>query len=380
MESVSPAEQLIGKKLITETRTWILEELSPKDDTVNALTTGRYSVCYRARDLDGTLGFVKILNTYKLIEDFRSDPRQMSRAMRVFEYELEMGNICREYGLDRILSTIDDGQYQDLDDEGNITALPFLVFDLASGDARSHPASLTGRVSWNARVLHCTAVGIRQLHETEGVHIAHNDVKASNVIVFGDSDAKLGDLGRVRRSGHDKEKLPFSKSESYTGTREYAPPDVAANASPNSEKAFIAIDLYQFGSLICFIFSGIHWNVYLIRHLSQEHIPIGWNRLEKRGISGNDAYRDALTFIRDAFSKALIDLEKDLLEKYNSLISQRILKMVKELCEPDREKRGHPDNKFPATREPFSLEQYISTLDEIAIRQEIIENNQARIT
>ena len=65
----------------------------------------------------------------------------------------------------------------------------YIVFELASGDIRAEIERLPNfDLAWCLRSLHNATVGVQQLHSKD---IAHQDIKPSNVLVFGMDGSKL---------------------------------------------------------------------------------------------------------------------------------------------------------------------------------------------
>ena len=140
------------------------------------------------------------------------------------------------------------------------------------------------------RILHDVTVGISQLHRG---NIAHQDIKPSNVLIFSDSDSKIGDLGRSSQRGvhapHDA--LPFA------GDQSYAPPECLYGHIPQTwGERRLACDLYQIGSLIVFMYAGKSCT-YLLNEFTQE---------KHRSNEFVGAYEDLLIYMQEYF-RLMID-------------------------------------------------------------------------
>ena len=74
----------------------------------------------------------------------------------------------------------------------------YLLFELADSVLREHAAlEKTLDMALNLKILHQVALGLEALHFNQ---ISHQDLKPSNVLLFGELTAKLGDLGHA----HDR--------------------------------------------------------------------------------------------------------------------------------------------------------------------------------
>ena len=77
---------------------------------------------------------------------------------------------------------------------------------------------------------------LRALVHLHGLGIIHRDVKASNVLISADGDAKLGDLGVAAQLSP-----LLSHRSTFIGTPLYLSPEaIAAGSSDDSEEANVA--------------------------------------------------------------------------------------------------------------------------------------------
>ena len=95
---------------------------------------------------------------------------------------------------------------------------------------------------------------------------------------------------------------------------------------------------------------------YVIRNLSINHHPNKW---------GSD-YHEVLPYVREAFARSIGNIRKNMQTKH----SNEIIRIVRQLCDPDPERRGHPLN-HKSKGSSYSLERYVSKLDLLARRTEI---------
>lgn len=76
-----------------------------------------------------------------------------------------------------------------------------------------------------------------------------------------------------------------------------------------------------------------------------------------------------MPYLKKAFNEVIDDLRRDL-QPIGKGITDEIVKMVRELCEPNPDERGDPRNFMRQTSQ-YSLERYISTLNILALRSEM---------
>jgi serine/threonine protein kinase len=192
-------------------------------------------------------------------------------------------------------------------------------------------------------------LGVKQLHS---VDIAHQDLKPSNVVVFENLISKLADLGRSAHPDfhppHDDLVIP--------GGIPYAPPELRYRFThPDFNQRRFGADAFLLGNIILFSFTRLTMSTVIFSFLSPQHMPFTWA----------GTYPEVLPYLQSAFNDALVSVESDIPEEVRS----DVLLMLRQLCEPDLAKRGHPLNRFH-NENSFSLERYITELDLLAYKAE----------
>jgi hypothetical protein len=110
------------------------------------------------------------------------------------------------------------------------------------------------------------------------------------------------------------------------------------------------------GSLVVFLFSGVHINALIAKHLAPDYHPKNW-------IGPYDA---VLPYLQEAFAKALRELSAHV----PADVREDVTEVVAQLCEPDPAKRGHPLNRVGHTQQ-HGLERYISRFNVLATKAEL---------
>jgi len=248
---------------------------------------------------------------------------------------------CKDRKLNRVLTPITDGNVN-IPGFGDWGIVHYLIFELAKGDIRNIQGDFEELdLRWCLRSLHHVAVGLNQLHR---IHVAHQDLKPSNILVMGQDGTKITDLGR---SSDQNQPSPFDAA-SVAGDQGYAPLDLyyGDTGVAGFEKRLLS-DLYLLGSLFFFHFSGVS-AVHALR-----------SKLRGTNLVGR-SFREDLPYLQNAFEETLTDF-KPQVEKLAGKLAAPIMEMARQLCDPDPTRRGDP--KWKGTAVPrYDLQRYISGL------------------
>jgi serine/threonine protein kinase len=184
------ASNLVGKTV----NGWFVEEKISKDGG----TGGVFSSGYVVRDKNGQRAFMKAINIGYAVKMWTGVSRTdlINQITADFKYERDILNFCGKSKMDRIVRAIDSGEY---DEPSDPYFVPYLVFEFSEeGDIRRHKRMIDPDLIWRLRIFHGICVGVKQLHSH---HIAHQDLKPSNVLVFSSDVSKIADLGRCTLKG-----------------------------------------------------------------------------------------------------------------------------------------------------------------------------------
>jgi serine/threonine protein kinase len=211
---------------------------------------------------------------------------------------------------------------------------------------------LIGRldVLWRLKSLHHIATGLNQLHAND---IVHQDIKPSNVLIFGSGNSKLADVGRSACQGQ----TPPHHSAVFPGDWTYAPPDVLYRFPlPDHLLRALSFDAYLLGSMVVYFFTGSAITPLLLAELGPLYSD--WQRYA-------GSTDDIKLHLDDAFARVLGVFAQHTPADLRS----ELVGVVTQLCEPDPSRRGHPaEHQGAATQ--FSLQRYRTKFDLLLKRAE----------
>ncbi|XP_073227066.1 cold-responsive protein kinase 1-like [Cicer arietinum] len=193
----------------------------------NLLGSGGFGPVYQGKLADGRLVACKKLSLDK-----------SHQGEREFLAEVRMITSIQHKNLVRLLGCCSDGPQR------------ILVYEYMKN--RSLDLFIHGNsdqfLNWSTRfqIILGVARGLQYLHEDSHVRIVHRDIKASNILLDGKFQPRIGDFGLARFFPEDQAYL----STQFAGTLGYTAPEYAIRGEL-SEKA----DIYSFGVLVLEIIS-----------------------------------------------------------------------------------------------------------------------------
>lgn len=333
---VSPASQLVGMKL---PEGWLVVD-DAKD--FDGKSGGTFSYGYSVERGDERA----FLKAFDYLEAMSSpNPAAALRPLvEMYEFERELHDRCSR--MNRVVKIVGHGSVQVPGAPPPTNVVQYLLLELADGDLNWAIGNFDKlSTSYLLEMAHNAAVGLWQLHKQE---IAHQDLKPSNLMIFnnGQHAAKVGDLGRAVPKGS---KAPHSRGK-VAGDYRYAPPERLYGIEYGGEWSIgrVAGDMYLLGSLLFSIFVGSPLTAALLHNIPKEKHYMVW-----RG-----TYEEIIPDLVVQFD-AMINTA---LKKFPSDIGNEILALIRELANPDIERRGNV--KKP--RQQYSLETYVSKLDRLS--------------
>lgn len=339
----TPAYALTGITLDGE---WRVDQLLTKPAFA---TGGTFSASYTVEQAtSGRRAFLKAIDYVEALQS-QDPPRTLQTLTENFNFERDIVQACSQGRLSRIVRAIDSGSVE-------VSGFPiprvsYLIFELADGDIRRYRARDEDvDLAWALRSMHGVALGVSQLH-SQG--IAHQDLKPSNVMTFGDDISKIGDFGRAFRVAGWS---PFDDLH-IAGDLRYAPPELFYGYLLPSWDRRRACDAYHVGSLLLFQLTDISATHALFAHLDPEVAPT----TAGGGFTGS--YDQALPYLRDALWR----VSEQIPELDDPELRNELLLRFRELCDPDPARRGHPKAKI-GSGNPWAMERYVSRFDALARR------------
>ncbi|MEX0702031.1 MAG: hypothetical protein WD069_08040 [Planctomycetales bacterium] len=335
-----PAECLEGKELEGG---WLVgKRIKPRPTA----TGGHFSTGYFVTNADGRTGFLKAMD-YSDAFGARDFVDQMKFLADAYIFERDICLRCQAVRITRVVHAMDYGSHQD--PLAAVNRVEFLIFERADGDVRAFLDQQSEfDVAFALRTLHGVAAALQQLHLAE---MAHQDVKPSNVLIFGEErKSKLGDLGRA----WSKDCPAPHDGCRFAGDLGYAPPELRYDDVVDEKAKRYGSDLYLLGSLAVFLFTRVHINGLVDKQLD-------------RSFQSSNlimTYEDALPYLQAAFADAMHDFAAHVPDSIQSDLAA----IVAELCDPDYRRRGNP---VRTSQQRYSLQRYVSTFDRLSRRVEL---------
>ena len=316
-------------------------------------TGGRFSVGYIAEDQSGREAYVKTLDFSSAFQSC-DVARELESMTNAYNVERDLLGRCKEHRLSKVVTPIADGTVDVPGNFGPLSRVCYLIFEKADGDIRKQYEQWRAfDLAWCLRSMHHTATGIRQLH-SKG--IAHQDLKPSNILVFKKMESKITDLGRASAQSVPS---PLDKSR-IAGDAGYAPPELFYDYKVSDDfQCRFATDIYLLGSLFFFYFANVSATQALKAKLKSQADP---------NFSGADFVHD-LPYLHNAFYEAIKELRVHV-QKDAGKLTDSIITMVTELCNPNPSLRGDPKSRSWFFGQIYSLERYVSRLNHIACSAE----------
>jgi serine/threonine protein kinase len=278
--------------------------------------------------------------------------------------------ICEDRKLNRIVRVIAADEYVDESLAPPLNRVPFIVFELATRDARQIiDRDDVDNLQWALKLLHSAAVGLSQLHRSG---ITHQDVKLSNIFVFADQTFKVGDLGRAISHLNVLTGICPHLNCSLAGDPGYAPPELLYDAAPADwDVHWKGADCYLLGSLIVALFLGAGMTPLVQGRLAPEHRANGFIV----GSAWSGSFEDVLVYVRAASEEVFRDLE-DAIQWVDAELRSEIVSLSRNLCEPDPNLRG--DHKSLRSGRGYDLERIVSRFNLLVTKAHIAHRKAAQ--
>ena len=316
------AQALIGYTFKTG---WTVVREHPRSGSP---TGGAYSICLDVTK-DGKEFFMKALDFNAHLRKKEVDGDEVKALKLMTEqhlYECKLCDICNNGKVNNVIHVISSGSehVESLD-----VIVPYLIFEKADMDAHEF-LDTVDRLDFvmKLRSLRDVAKGLLQLHKLD---ITHQDVKPSNILMFG-NQSKLGDLGRSFCESID---CPFEE-EQFPGDQNYWPPEKRYKQPiKTSWEQRCLTDCYLLGSLITYYITGDTINAIIDRYMPESMLP---SKFSGRWIEIEGP-------LKNAFQKAICEIESAIPYKRKNnhsevIFRKRLIDDIALLCHPIYSERG----------------------------------------
>ena len=316
-------------------------------------TGGYSSISYFVSKKEGGKAFLKALDFSSALQS-EDQSHSLLELTSAYEHERNLLRQCKDKKLRRVVVPLTHGTAKVSDIFGLLSRVPYLIFPMAGGNIRDAVDKWKAfdrklHLALALRSLQHSALGLQELH---GLKIAHQDIKPSNVLVFPAEGSKLTDLGSASQAGnpslYDKWMVP--------GDVSYAIPEqwYGWGQSLDFENRYL-VDLYRLGSLIFFFFADCS-----AMSDTQLKLSIKYGK----DFVMSDFISD-LPYLQYAFEESLNDL-RGLVEKLAGDLTDEIVMIAQQLCDPDPRRRGDPTARAAEYRRQYDIQAYVSRFDRLA--------------
>jgi serine/threonine protein kinase len=328
------ASRLEGKRV----GQWNVIKRKPKDA---ADSSGHFSSCYFVENDKGEKAFLKAYNYLYAFGGKTGSADTLKFMTENFTYERDLLTLCGNSKMRRVVMAIDSGEYVEA---GEVITVPYLIFEHADGGNLTNFLPISD-LSWKLHSFHGALLGVSQLHKAK---VAHQDIKPSNILIFGKTVAKISDLGSATQFGHASnwEQIDIA------GDQRYAPVELLYKYfSPNWETRRFGADLFMLGGLLTYMVADINFLSLMYQKIEpyQRHNVFG------------GTFNEAMPFLMNAYHLSLVDLRKAIPEK----IRDDLIQIIAELSHPDPDKRGNPQ-RLGNPHSQFSLQRFVSVIDRLS--------------
>lgn len=346
MTTTTLASRLEGK-IIGDKWKVIKKRIKTEDDHSGAFSSG-----YEVQNIEnGEVGFLKAINyeyTFKTLRPGVSSTEFLQDLTQNYNYEKDLLEFCKDKRMSRIVTAIAHGEYRD---SSEMFPVPYLIFETANGSLKNVKAQKHLDLSWKLGAIHGFLVGLSQLHQEK---IAHQDIKPSNILVFGHNVSKLGDLGNATKL--DK-KSPMWDHAGHCGDVSYAPIELLYGyCSPDWNTRRLGADFFMAGGIITYMITDSNFLSLLVANVPDIYKP---------GNFGG-TFEDIKPHLMQAYNKTLAEVK----DRIGEPIRKDLIVIIAQLTHPVPELRGIPkgmNNSLPQ----YSLHRYISIMDRLAKKVEI---------
>lgn len=306
-------------------------------------TGGMFSHSYLA-EKDGRIAFLKAFDFSDAFKPGVDTLQALNTMTASYEHERNVLEHCRGRRMSHVTLAIAHGHVAVPGLSAMEGRVYYLLFEKADGDVRVQMDEAdSSDAVWCMRALRDACLGLAQIHRER---IAHQDLKPSNVLCYGEKGFKVADFGRSSMGGNSI----WHDDLAFAGDRTYAPMELLyGHLHADFVPRRMGCDFYMLGNLAAFLFTGTNITGSVLARLDSQHHWTKWR----------SDYRSALPYLQEGFARALEELNSRLPMEVRS----EVLALAKELCNPDLSLRGDP--RAIGKHDHYSLERYVSRLTHI---------------
>jgi len=304
--------------------------------------SGFWSTCYTVQDGEGRLAFMKTYNYYYAFGNKSASADALKFMTENFTYERDLLQFCAEHNMRRVVTAVDSGEYHE---PNEIVPVPYLVFEIAQGSLKTHKAMSNPDLAWKLKAFHGVLAGVSQLH---GKKIAHQDIKPSNILIFGENFSKISDLGSATKL--ENESTNWTQL-GHCGDMSYAPIELLYGYfNPDWATRRFGADLFMLGGILTYMITGTNFLA-----LMHQRIPE-----DQRYYNFGGTFEQVKPFLLKAYVETLDEIRPLI----PASIQNELIEIIAQLCYPIPEERGNPRSLRRIM--PYSLERYISIIDRLS--------------
>ena len=336
MDARPLASRLEGKKISH----WKIIEKRIKDKNDSS---GCFSSCYIVENENGEKAFLKAFNYYYVFGAPNTNSMDLLKMMsQNFTYERDLLKYCEDSKMKRVVTAIETGEYKE---EGEIFPVPYIVFEIAEGSLKTINNLLEPDLSWKLIAFHGALLGLSELHSAK---IVHQDIKPSNILIFGKNYSKISDLGSATQFENDSN----WNTDNHMGDMRYAPIELIYGyfSSDWNTRRFGA-DLFMMGGILVYMISGVNYLSLLVSNLPDSIKPHNYE----------GTYKEIIPYVMQSYYLVMDQIGNDIPIQ----IRRDLIEILQQLCHPVPEERGNP-NGLKVTIPKYSLVRYISIVDRLS--------------
>ena len=335
MNEAPLASRLLGK---TIGRWQVIEKRQRTEEDCS----GFYSTCYTVKDGEGNIAFLKAYNYVYAFGGKAGSADVLKIMVENFTYERDLLSFCSDNKMKRVVTAIDSGEYKE---KGEVIPVPYLVFEIAQGSLKTQQILENADLAWKLFAFHGALVGLSQLHKAK---IVHQDIKPSNILIFGKNYSKISDLGSATQFDNPSNWMTVE----HVGDLRYAPVELLyGHCSSDWDTRRYGADLFMMGGILSFMLTNSNFLGLMLNKLPENKQPNNFG----------GKFEEVKPHLLKVYSETLEEIETEI----PAGIRKDLVNVLSELSHPIPEERGNP-KKLLIVHRQYSLQRYISIIDRLA--------------